>query len=108
MQITETVSEGLRREYKIVVGVADLEERLTGKIEEIRPRLSLKGFRPGKAPVSFLKKTYGKWLGLIKRSRKEWPQMMEVLSKANSLPDKYNKVGYIINQLKPKKTQKLL
>ncbi len=60
MQITETVSEGLRREYKIVVGVADLEERLTGKIEEIRPRLSLKGFRPGKAPVSFLKKTYGK------------------------------------------------
>ncbi|MDE2134469.1 MAG: trigger factor [Alphaproteobacteria bacterium] len=60
MQITETVSEGLRREYKVVVGAADLEERLTGKIEEIKPRLSLKGFRPGKAPVSFLKKTYGK------------------------------------------------
>ncbi|MGA7674336.1 MAG: trigger factor [Rhizomicrobium sp.] len=60
MQITETVSEGLRREYTVVVGATDLEERLTGKIEEIRPRLSLKGFRPGKAPVSFLKKTYRK------------------------------------------------
>ena len=60
MQITETVSEGLRREYKIVVGVDDLDKRLTGKIEEIKPRLSLKGFRPGKAPVSYLKKTFGK------------------------------------------------
>jgi trigger factor len=60
MQITETVSEGLRREYKVVVGASDLDRRLTGKIEEIKPRINLKGFRPGKAPVSFLKKAYGK------------------------------------------------
>ena len=60
MQITETVSEGLRREYTIVVAATDLDERLKGKLEEIRPRLSLKGFRPGKAPVSYLKKAYGK------------------------------------------------
>ena len=60
MQITETVSEGLRREYTIVVGAGDLDQRLKGKLEEIKPRLNLKGFRPGKAPVSFLRKTYGK------------------------------------------------
>jgi trigger factor len=60
MQITETVSEGLRREYTVVVAAADLDQRLTGKIEEIKPRLNLKGFRPGKAPVSYLKKTFGK------------------------------------------------
>jgi trigger factor len=60
MQITETVSEGLRREYKVVIVASDLEQRLTGKLNEIKPRLALKGFRPGKAPVSFLKKTYGK------------------------------------------------
>jgi trigger factor len=60
MQITETVSEGLRREYKVTVAAGDLDQRLTGKLEEIKPRLNLKGFRPGKAPVSFLKKTYGK------------------------------------------------
>ncbi len=60
MQITETVSEGLRREYKVVVAASDLDTRLLGKIEEIKPKLSLKGFRPGKAPVSYLKKTFGK------------------------------------------------
>ncbi len=60
MNITETVSEGLRREYKVVVAASDLDSRLVGKIEEIKPRLSLKGFRPGKAPVSYLKKTFGK------------------------------------------------
>jgi trigger factor len=60
MQITETVSEGLRREFTVVVGADDLDKRLVVKLEEIKPRLSLKGFRPGKAPVSFLKKQFGK------------------------------------------------
>lgn len=60
MQITETVSEGLRREYKIVIPQNDLDQKLTGAIEEMKPRVHLKGFRPGKAPVSFLKRTYGK------------------------------------------------
>ena len=60
MQITETASEELRREYKIVIGAKDLDARLTGRINEIQPQVHLKGFRPGKAPVSFLKKTYGK------------------------------------------------
>jgi len=60
MQITETVSEGLRREFTIVIGADDLDARLTSRIEEMKPRLQLKGFRPGKAPTSFLKKTLGK------------------------------------------------
>lgn len=60
MQVTETVSEGLRREYRIVIGADDLDARLTGRIEEMKSKIHLKGFRPGKAPVSFLKKTFGK------------------------------------------------
>jgi len=60
MQITETVNQDLRREYKIVIPANDLEKRLAGKIEEIKPRMNLKGFRPGKAPVGHLKKTFGK------------------------------------------------
>jgi trigger factor len=60
MQITETVSEGLRREFKVVIAQTDLDTRLNGRIEEIKPKMNLKGFRPGKAPVSYLKKTFGK------------------------------------------------
>ncbi|HTQ13365.1 MAG TPA: trigger factor [Rhizomicrobium sp.] len=60
MQITETVNQDLRREYRIVVPMGDLDQKLTGKIEEIKPRMHLKGFRPGKAPTSHLKKTFGK------------------------------------------------
>ena len=60
MQITSTVSEGLHREFTVVIPQNDLNDRLTGKLEEMKPKLHLKGFRPGKAPVSFLKKTYGK------------------------------------------------
>jgi trigger factor len=60
MQVTETVSEGLRREYRIVIGADDLDARLTGRIEEMKPKIHLKGFRPGKAPLAYLKKTFGK------------------------------------------------
>jgi len=60
MQITETVSEGLRREYHVVVPQGDLDQKVIARLEEMKPRMHLKGFRPGKAPVSFLKKQFGK------------------------------------------------
>lgn len=62
MQVTETISEPLHREFTVVVGATDLDAKLTGKIAEMQPKIHLKGFRPGKAPVAFLKKTYGKSL----------------------------------------------
>ena len=62
MQITETLAEPLRREFTIVVDLKDLDERLTGRVAEMQPKIHMKGFRPGKAPVSFLKKAYRKSL----------------------------------------------
>ncbi|MEM9840313.1 MAG: trigger factor [Pseudomonadota bacterium] len=59
MQVTETKSEGLSREYAIVIEKGHLAQRLDAKLEEIKPQVHLKGFRPGKAPTSFLKKLYG-------------------------------------------------
>src|SRR5438105_8574779 len=60
MEITQTVSEPLHREFRIVIDAGDLDTRLTGRLEELKSQMNLKGFRPGKAPVSYLKKTVGK------------------------------------------------
>ncbi|HEX3664718.1 MAG TPA: trigger factor [Rhizomicrobium sp.] len=60
MEVTQTISEGLHREFRIVIGADDLDTRLTNRLTEMQSSMHLKGFRPGKAPVSYLKKTFGK------------------------------------------------
>ena len=62
MQITQTVSEDLRRQFTVTVPASELDSRVTQRLEEMKPRVNLKGFRPGKAPVSFLKKQFGRSL----------------------------------------------
>lgn len=59
MECVET-SEGLSRMYKVSVPKADLQKRFDERIEEIRPQMNLKGFRPGKVPASHVKKMFGK------------------------------------------------
>ena len=51
MQVTETTSEGLKREYAITVTAADLEAKTTEKLETLRKDFHMKGFRKGKAPL---------------------------------------------------------
>lgn len=60
MQVTETRSEGLTKEFKIVVTASDLDARLSEHLETLKGQIQLKGFRPGKVPVSYLRKAYGK------------------------------------------------
>src|ERR1700722_15108834 len=62
MLITQTVSEDLHRQFTVTVPASELESRVTSRLEEMKPKMHLKGFRPGKAPISFLKKQYGKSL----------------------------------------------
>jgi trigger factor len=62
MHVTETKSEGLSREFKVLIPASELAERLSAKIDEIRPRVQLKGFRPGKVPTAHIKKMYGRSL----------------------------------------------
>ncbi|MEO1199460.1 MAG: trigger factor [Pseudomonadota bacterium] len=60
MQVTETLSEGLKREIQVTIPAADLDGQLTAKLNEIKDKVQLKGFRPGKVPFEHLKKLYGK------------------------------------------------
>jgi len=60
MQISETLSQELHRQFTVTYPVSELEGRVNARLEEMKPRINLKGFRPGKAPVSFLKKQFGK------------------------------------------------
>ncbi|MEL7491321.1 MAG: trigger factor [Pseudomonadota bacterium] len=60
MEVTEVSAEGLERKFNVKVPASELDEKLVAKLEEIKGDVHLKGFRKGKAPVSFLKKMYGK------------------------------------------------
>src|ERR1700761_6549303 len=60
MQITQTVSEDLHRQFTVTVAASELDSKVTARLEEMKPKVNLKGFRPGKAPISFLKKQFGK------------------------------------------------
>lgn len=60
MQITETLSEGLKRELKVVIAADELDARLQAKLDELKDKVRLKGFRPGKVPLAHLKKVYGR------------------------------------------------
>ena len=60
MQVTETSTEGLKRELKIVVTASELAERLEGYLEDLKGKANIRGFRPGKVPKAHLKKLYGK------------------------------------------------
>jgi trigger factor len=59
MQLTERRSEGLLRVYDILIPAAELQQQLSAKIEEVRPRIRINGFRPGKVPASHIRKVYG-------------------------------------------------
>ena len=60
MQVTETLSEGLKREFKVVVPAAELDAKVNARLDEIKDRVRINGFRPGKVPVSHLKRLYGR------------------------------------------------
>jgi trigger factor len=60
MEVTQTLSEGLKREFKVVLPASELSAKLQTQLSELQAKAQIKGFRPGKAPTSYLKRVYGK------------------------------------------------
>src|SRR5688572_23524850 len=60
MQVQETLAEGLKREFRVVVPVDELDAKVEQRLTELKGRVQIRGFRPGKVPVTHLKRGYGK------------------------------------------------
>ena len=60
MQVNETLAEGLKRELTVTIPATELGSRLSEKLEDMKRRIRLNGFRPGKVPISHLRNLYGK------------------------------------------------
>jgi trigger factor len=60
MQVTETLVEGLKHEFQISVPASDLDAKADARLVDLKDKIRLNGFRPGKVPVSHLKKVYGR------------------------------------------------
>lgn len=60
MQVTETLAEGLKRELKVVIPASDLASRLDTYLNDLKGKVRINGFRPGKVPSGHLKRLYGR------------------------------------------------
>lgn len=60
MQVTQTHSDGLKREFKVVVSAKDIDEKLNDRLAELGRTLRLPGFRPGKVPAKIIKQRFGR------------------------------------------------
>ena len=59
MQVTETLSEGLKRGFTVIVPSAEVEGKRTARLAELGKQVKLPGFRPGKVPLSIVRQRYG-------------------------------------------------
>ena len=59
MQVTETLSDGLKRGYTVVVPAADIESKRATRLADLGKTLNLPGFRPGKVPLMVVRQRYG-------------------------------------------------
>ncbi|MBA4223765.1 MAG: trigger factor [Methylobacterium sp.] len=60
MNVTETLSQGLKREFQVVLNATDLKTRLDDGLAGLQGKARINGFRPGKVPVGHLRRLYGR------------------------------------------------
>ncbi|MBS41314.1 MAG: trigger factor, partial [Rhodospirillales bacterium] len=80
MEVIETSSEGLNREFTVTVPADDLENKLVLRLDEIGTTATIPGFRPGKVPATILRKRFGEAVRgevLEKTINESWQKALE-------------------------------
>ncbi|MBO7350116.1 MAG: trigger factor [Acetobacter sp.] len=69
MEVSESLSEGLKRGFTVKVSADELGSKRDARLKEVASGLNWSGFRPGKVPVSLVRQRYGSavWDEVIKQ-----------------------------------------
>lgn len=59
MQTVETLNEGLKRAYQVIISAKEIEARVDAEIRRVAPQMRMPGFRPGKVPSNLVRKMHG-------------------------------------------------
>ena len=62
MKVTVSESKGLKINLNVLVKKQEIDKKIEERTLELQKTVSLKGFRPGKAPIDLLKKQFGQAL----------------------------------------------
>lgn len=60
MQVTETMSDGLRREFRVVIPASELDGKVAERLDDLKGKVRINGFRPGKVPAAHMRRMYGR------------------------------------------------
>ncbi len=60
MQVTETLSDGLRREFSVVIPAGELDSKVSERLDAMKDKVRINGFRPGKVPTAHMRRMYGR------------------------------------------------
>ncbi len=59
MQVIDKSTDGLTREFNVVIPATSIEARVVSRLNEVGQQVRMPGFRPGKVPMKLLKSRYG-------------------------------------------------
>jgi trigger factor len=59
MQTVETLNEGLKRAYTLMIPAKEILDRVDAEVKQVAPQVRMPGFRPGKVPANLVKKMHG-------------------------------------------------
>ena len=95
IQVQEVKHEGLRHEFTVKVPMAEMEQALTSRLEEIRKTAKIQGFRPGKAPLAILRQRFGEGVREDVQNKAVSESITKALSERNVRPAMQPKVEVI-------------